>query len=719
MEKKLLFALDIGTRSVVGLVGEQHENNISLIAVERQEHNTRAMLDGQIHDVPEVANVLIAIRERLEQKCGPLTKVAVAAAGRALCTITAFAETEVFGKGLLATNDERTLELTAIQTAQHQLATSNSIDDPAGYYCVGYSVVNFTLDGTEFKTLVGQRGRLAGVKVIATFLPRQVIDSLQAALQKAGLEMDTLTLEPIAAINILIPPTMRHLNLALIDVGAGTSDVAITRDGSVVGYGMVPSAGDEITEALSRNYLLDFNVAEKVKRKINNASKRKITFTDILGCSQKFAASEIATTVSTNVTELAQAIATEILTLNTTAPQAVLLVGGGALTPMLPEALAEALAISAKRVAIRKPDGIEGILTIPPLLMAPDGITPLGILKLAGSKTLNFVNVTLNGQPFHLFNLGNLTVADSLLAAGINIRSLQGRPGMGLTVTVNNKTKFLPGTHGQPGLITVNENPASFTDPIHDNDVIRVTKGIDGTAPTPVVHEAVEIPTPFTVTVNEKRIEVSPIITVNGCVAQADTKLSDRAEISCLLPTTLDEILTIAGNKLKPHHYRYQVNEGERSYAVWPQLTVNGKPAKVDKTVSPGDLITIAPGPLPALGTLLGIKDDPQEVIQVLLNGANCCVPTRRYTFLVNGKLANLSDIPSAGSTIEYSCFEQPNPMVTDVLLTAEFDTRNLPPGTRVEILLNGQPAEYTETIKPKDAIDIILSNLDHGSPAL
>ena len=52
---------------------------------------------------------------------------------------------------------------------------------------------------------------------------------MQSALHEAKMEMRALTLEPIAAINVLIPPTMRHLNLVLVDIGAGTSDVAITK----------------------------------------------------------------------------------------------------------------------------------------------------------------------------------------------------------------------------------------------------------------------------------------------------------------------------------------------------------------------------------------------------------------------------------------------------------------------------------------------------------
>ena len=379
MEKKLLFALDIGTRSIVGLIGEKTEAGILVLAGVRHEHTTRAMLDGQIHDVPEVAKVIRAIKLKLEKDFGPLRQVAIAAAGRALSTLNASAELDVHSRGYLTMQEERTLELTAIQSAQKQLATSRVVNDPASYYCVGHSIVHYSLDGTNMKTLVGQRGHKASVEIIATFLPRQVIDSLQAAVLNAGLEIGTLTLEPIAAINVLIPPTMRHLNLVLVDVGAGTSDVAVTRNGSVVGYGMVPIAGDEITEELSAQHLLDFKVAETLKRRLGRNVKH-VNYVDILGIKHSCPPEDIIRGITPAVTELAQAIATQIMQLNNSVPQAILLVGGGALTPLLPEILAQIMDMPKDRVAVRRPDAIEDVQGIPADFNTPDAVTPLGIL---------------------------------------------------------------------------------------------------------------------------------------------------------------------------------------------------------------------------------------------------------------------------------------------------------------------------------------------------
>ncbi len=715
MEKKLLFALDIGTRSVVGMVGEQTASGIRVLAVERREHTTRAMLDGQIHDVPEVAQVIGEVTSRLVAIVGPLKRVSVAAAGRALCTLTAGAEIECSGRGALTADDDRGLELAAIQSAQQQLATTKAVPDPTGYYCVGYSVVRFTLDGTTMKTLVGQRGKLAAIEVIATFLPRQVIDSLQAAIEAAGLEMATLTLEPIAAINVLIPPTMRHLNLALVDVGAGTSDVAITRDGSVIGYGMVPFAGDEVTEAVSQAHLLDFTVAEMLKRKLGNSSK-KVAFTDVLGVAHKLPAAELVASTAPVVADLGQAIAAQILALNSTPPQAVLLVGGGSLTPGLPKAVAEALGIAASRVAIRRPDTVEGLCDIPPDLIAPDGVTPLGILKLAGGRSLTFVQVRLNDRPLRLFNLGRMTVANALLVAGVDVRSLHGRPGMGMTVTVNGEKRFLAGSMGQTGHILVNGKEALFGDSVNEGDVIKVEKGKDGTSPAPTVADLVAVPEPFTITIDAVPVTVGPELTVNGKAAAAGTRLADRDRIVCRRPVTLGEVMAAAGRPVEPQEYHYIVNGSERTVVRRPELTLNGVRCGEEAAVTGNDVIATAEAGAPTLGELVGLDEATEAALTVLFNGDSCRIPLRRCSFTVAGKPAKAADVARPGSYIDFASYEL-QPMVSDVLLAAAFDPHSLPPGSRVDVLVNGKTAEFTTPVKNGDKVELAVGRVLANRP--
>ncbi|MFC2743841.1 MAG: cell division protein, partial [Selenomonas artemidis] len=112
-QAELVFALDIGTRSVIGIVAEQREGALHILATERMEHKTRAMLDGQIHDVPQVASIIREVKRRLTERTGALHSAAVAAAGRALYTMTAEASQDV--TGTITPAQQRDLDFAGVQ----------------------------------------------------------------------------------------------------------------------------------------------------------------------------------------------------------------------------------------------------------------------------------------------------------------------------------------------------------------------------------------------------------------------------------------------------------------------------------------------------------------------------------------------------------------------------------------------------------------------------
>ena len=98
--------------------------------------------------------------------------------------------------------------------------------------------------------------------------------------------MANLTLEPIAAINVAIPEKIQIAEYSTCRCRAGTSDISITKDGSIVAaYGMIPSAGDEITECLAKHYLTDFNEADALKCK--STEMDEVEFSDIMGLPYK------------------------------------------------------------------------------------------------------------------------------------------------------------------------------------------------------------------------------------------------------------------------------------------------------------------------------------------------------------------------------------------------------------------------------------------------
>ena len=118
MQDQIIFALDIGTRSVVGIILEETGQHYRVLDILVKEHKDRAMIDGQIHDIVAVAKVIREIKTELEAVHGPLQKVCVAAAGRALKTEKARASVPIAGKPMLLKDDITFLELAAVQNAQ-------------------------------------------------------------------------------------------------------------------------------------------------------------------------------------------------------------------------------------------------------------------------------------------------------------------------------------------------------------------------------------------------------------------------------------------------------------------------------------------------------------------------------------------------------------------------------------------------------------------------
>lgn len=705
-QDNLLFALDIGTRNIVGIVAEKKDNVITILAVERHEHKTRAMLDGQIHDVPQVVQAIQMLKKSLETKAGVvLTKVAVAAAGRALLTIKADAELVTKGLPSITKDIEKTIEIAAIQEAQNKLAQDNNLQntEATGYYCVGYSVCDYHLDGTKFISLVGQSGNLAQATIIATFLPRQVVDSIQTALAESGLEMSTMTLEPIAAINVLIPQTMRHLNLALVDIGAGTSDVAITAAGSVTGFGMVPSAGDEITEALSQKYLLDFNVAEVVKRQIGRKTKT-ITFKDILGMSQKASIKDLIASILPNVTELSQLIAKEILLLNQRAPQAILLIGGGALTPELTQELAKTLDIPVERIGIREPEAGRDFTEIPEELMTPEAITPLGILKLADSESLNFISITVNDEQYRLFNLGKLKVLDGLLVSGIDARLLKSKPGLGFAVTINGNMKFIAGKDGKEGKIELNGKVTELETELKNGDKITITKGTQGTAPIATIRDVVSNTNEDKFTFDDVSYPLVMQYLLNDQIVDGESKLKDRDSVVTANPKTIGEAFQAAGLEPLVINYNYTINDEEVKYKADALMYMDGRVVTFADEIFPdADIVSSAP-PLPNLEELLALTSTYKKPMVVYFCEQELSLDCFFESFSINDKPVTKKHTPMPGDVITHKISTK-KPTISDVLAATTFDPMSVGMGKKINILLNDEPTDLITYVKGGDRI--------------
>ncbi|MEK5207881.1 pilus assembly protein PilM [Psychrobacillus sp. FSL H8-0510] len=706
-----LFALDIGTRSVVGIILEEHGEFFHVVDILVEEHKERAMVDGQIHNVLKVAEIIQSVKEKLEKKHGKLEKVSVAAAGRALKTEQAEVIMDIKNRPIFSEDDMSRLELSAVQKAQSNLLQNSTDKNTNHYYCVGYSVVYYRLDGEEIGSLVDQQGNEASIEVIATFLPRVVVESLISALKRANLEMEALTLEPIAAINVLIPPSMRRLNVALVDIGAGTSDIAITDLGTVVAYGMVATAGDEITEALSDIYLLDFPLAEEAKRTLN--TEEFIQIQDILGFEQDIPKEEVVDSLKPAIEVLASSISNEILRLNNNKPtKAVMLVGGGSLTPTLPRILAEKLNLPANRVAVRGIDAIQNLTKADHIPITPELVTPIGIAIAAKRAPIQYMSVQVNNQIVRLFELKEMTIADALLAANISARKLYGRPGEALSVHVNGQVIHIPGEHGKPAVIQLNGIEANTKSSIQNNDKIELLEGIDGKEGMATVRDLLDDATIKSITFQGVMYIVEPSVQINGKKVSLDTMLQENDKITVETPQTVEQVLyAIHKENYLTQLHPYTVTINNKNHFIPPfstKLSLNGSPVKLSYSVQENDIIQMETHNSPTLEQLAN-QLDKKLVDQIKITFQNNTLELSRDCAIVHKNNVQLSstDIIANESKIQWQDINSSPWIFQDVFRFTEW-TMPEQAGS-FQILKNGNPSRFDEEIFGGDQLEIVF----------
>ncbi|MGG0644781.1 cell division FtsA domain-containing protein [Sporosarcina gallistercoris] len=707
-----LFALDIGTRSVVGIILEESESGYHVVDLEIIEHKERSMIDGQIHNIVSVAAVIEEMKSLLEQRHGPLKKVSVAAAGRALKTATGTMSVDITEHALINREDINRLELGAVQKAQQELLSSDANTTESQYYCVGYSVLHYLLDNERIGSLIDQTGRLASVEVIATFLPRVVVESLLSALKRADLEMEALTLEPIAAINVLIPQSMRRLNVALVDIGAGTSDIALTNHNTVSAFGMVPVAGDEITEALSSNYLLDFPEAERIKRLL--FEEGSVVMNDILGFEQQFPSQDVIAAITPAIDRLAESIADEIKRLNNTSPQAVMLVGGGSLTPTLTAKLSAALDLPLQRVAVRGLDALTEVTLAEQISSSPALVTPIGIAIAAKRAPIQYISVSVNDKTIRLFELKEMTVGDALLAAGVKARQLYGKPGLALRFTLNGQEITIPGSHGTPSVILKNKIKVSTKDSIRNGDSIQLLLGTDGHSAKAVIADIVELESqPISVKINDKTVLLNTEVMVNNEYRDIQTAIQDRDDIKVHRPMTLrDALHVLNGYPDNREALQAIVLNGKRIHlkSKPPVYSRNGFPISLSSRLEDGDCISCEQNSfstVEAVAKELGIQ--LIEQITVVFNGKQVTITKPRYSVMLNDKSVEttariteadqLNVTPLTGQPITFS----------DVFSFVDYQ---LPArsASSYKLLRNNQPIQFHDQLFGGDELEIRIT---------
>ncbi len=538
---QLVFGLDIGTRSIVGTVLYKRDDKFVIVAQTSKEHDTRAMLDGQIHDIGRVAETIKCVKCHLEERLSrKLENVCIAAAGRVLKTVQIHSDYDLGEEKIITEEDIYMLHSIATEDAYKEFLKWN--DSAVKFYCVGSSVVRYYLNDFAISNLRNHKSKSIGVDLIATFLPDDVVDGLYKAVGLAGLEVTNLTLEPIAAIQLAIPERFRLLNIALVDVGAGTSDISITKDGTIIAFGMIPTAGDSLTEIIANHCMVDFNTAEMIKRK--GSASESVEYEDIMGIKQSISKSQLQTLLKNQIATMANLAAQKIKELNGgKSVGAVFVVGGGGMIPGYTKQLSEELGLPNERVQLRGKEVMQNIifedneLNINSLL-----VTPIGICLNFYEQDNNFIFVNFNDHRVKLYNNKKLTVMDAAMQTDFPSNGFFPKSGKELNFTINGKTRMVRGELGEPATIKVNNELSNLHTPIKENDIIYVRESSAGTEAKITVGKLPEYKSVIKVIINHKNVELPKFVSVNDTLQSEYYEIKESDIIEILDYYTVEQI---------------------------------------------------------------------------------------------------------------------------------------------------------------------------------
>lgn len=688
-----IFALDIGTRNVIGVFGTIVDGVFTVSAYSEYAHTQRAMIDGQIEDIAEVARVVKLVKGKLEEKTGvSLSKVSIAAAGRALKTQHTELEFDIDDKEAITEEAVKSFEVETVFKAQNELDEKVKNGNLV-FYCVGHTVVNYFLDEYKIKNLIGHKGKKVKVELIAAFLPNVVVESLYSVMDMNKLEVTSLTLEPIAAMNVIIPPEVRLINIALVDIGAGTSDIAISQNGSIVAYAMSTVAGDEITEEIIRSYIVDFETAEKMK--ISASKNESIKFTDILGFEKTVTAEDFYKSLEPAVGSLAANISESITNANGgQSPAAVFLVGGGSLVPELASVVAEKLSIPKERVAVGGKNAYKNINLGKTGIGGPEYVTPIGIgVTAIVNKGYDFSVITLNGKKMRIFDTRSVSIADMLVMAGFKTNQIIGRSGRSLTFTLNGERQLMKGGISVPGQITLNGLPVSLDQTVKQGDVIEFVpaeSGMDANvnisdiagdlSDKTVMVDGVNYPIGITASVNGKPVGKDYDIQNNDKVIINET--DTLGDLMPLLPFDAEAVGFYKGGKQLSFDYILRANDdiitGDKI------ITDSAREGRIAKAVAEkSEIKTDYSIPVDAPVQTEPEKDAPTEA-------------NENFYVVLNGKSVILPPRPN----------NAPHEFI-ELMSIADIDLDNPPPSGDMITTINGKNASFMDRLNDGDIVVI------------
>mgnify|MGYP005668019697 FL=1 len=262
MNNKFSVGLDIGTTKIVAMVGEKNQfNKIKVLGVGKSQ--SLGVHRGVVNNITQtIQSIKIAIDEAQSKSGIEIKDVAVGIAGQHIRSLQ-------HSDYITRENPDEVINNDDIDTLIDQVYKLVMLP---GEEIIHVLPQDFKVDGqSEIKEPIGMYGSRLEANFHIVVGQVSSIRNIGKCIKSSGLEMGDITLEPLASSDAVLSFEEKDAGVALIDIGGGTTDVAIFKDGIIKHTAVIPFGGNVITEDIKEGCSIIGNQAEQLKLKFGSA----------------------------------------------------------------------------------------------------------------------------------------------------------------------------------------------------------------------------------------------------------------------------------------------------------------------------------------------------------------------------------------------------------------------------------------------------------------
>ncbi|MDY0006535.1 MAG: cell division protein FtsA [Spongiibacteraceae bacterium] len=253
---KMIVGLDIGTSKVVALVGAVTDNG-ELEIVGIGSHPSRGLKKGVVVNIESTVQSIQRAIEEAELMAGcQIHSAFVGIAGSHIRSLNSHGIVAIRDREVFALDIERVLD------------AAQAVAIPADQKVLHVLPQEFIIDNQEgIKEPLGMSGVRLEAKVHLVTCAVNAAQNIEKCIRRCGLEVDDMILEQLASSYAVLTDDERELGVCLVDIGGGTTDIAIFTEGAIKHTGVIPIAGDQVTNDIAMALRTPTQYAEDIKIK--------------------------------------------------------------------------------------------------------------------------------------------------------------------------------------------------------------------------------------------------------------------------------------------------------------------------------------------------------------------------------------------------------------------------------------------------------------------